>query len=213
MSVAPAARHRARAAAAAPRAGSRRRRETTAAGLAGAAALLLTIARPALAQNDSAGPRPGVAPAPSATAGAVPVRAPVPGLVRWGKWGAASLAVGLTILGIHQHDVADRAFAALVGYCGTVTCTLAGDGSYADPTAEATYQRVVRNDRAARVSFITGQIAAAGSAALFVLQLLHPTEEPNIPYHGLQVDSKDGMLRVGWRIPVGTLTGKRGGDE
>lgn len=172
--------------------------------LAVAAVLLAALARPAAAQTDSAS-RPDArasAAVPAPPRAAAPAASAVPGAVRWGKWAAASLAAGFTVLGIHQHDVADRAFASLVGYCGTVTCTLAADGRYADPAAEATYQRVVRNDRSARAWFIAGEAAAVGTAALFVVQLLHPTEEPNIPYSGLQVDSRNGVLRLSVRIPV-----------
>jgi len=142
------------------------------------------LARPALAQIDSA------------------VAAPYhnPAGVKWGKWAAAVLAVGATALGVHQHNAGNNAYADLVGYCGAVTCSIGPDGRYVDPHAETTYQKVVRDDRTARAWIIGGQIAALGSAVLFVVELGHRTEPPNIPFNGLLVESDRGVTRVGYRL-------------
>jgi len=67
-------------------------------------------------------------------------------LIRWGKWAAAAAAVGFTTLGIRQHNAGDAAFSDLVHYCRANLCTLTPAGRYADPQAEARYQRVVRDE-------------------------------------------------------------------
>jgi hypothetical protein len=165
-----------------------------------AAALAGTLLpAPARAQADTATTMGDTVPSPRA----------VPAAVRWGKWAAAAAAVGLTIEGIERHNAANAAFGHLVGYCGATTCTLGSDGRYADPGAEALYQRVVRGDRAARVWLVTGQLAAVGSAVLFVMDLIRPHEEPNIPYSGLLIETGRGVTRVGVRIPVDIRLGER----
>ena len=152
------------------------------AGLALAAAL---AARPALAQSDSA------------------AAYRTPPAITWGKWAAAALAVGSTALGIHQHYAGNDAYRNLVLYCGgAITCSIGPDGRYADGRAEATYQQVVRDDRSARAWLVLGQVAAIGTAVLFVLELRHESGPPNIPFSGLLVESGDGVTRVGYRIPV-----------
>ncbi len=164
--------------------------------LPAALVLLAVAAAPApplaLAQNDSAPPAPyRIAPA-----------------VTWGKWAAAAVAVGSTVLGIRQHNAGNNAYADLVMYCGEViTCSIGPDGRYVDAWAEATYQQVVRDDRSARAWLIVGQVAAVGTAVLFILELKHETGPPNIPYSGLMVESEDGVTRVGVRIPL-RLTGR-----
>ncbi len=125
-----------------------------------------------------------------------------PFAVHWGKWAAAAAAVGFTALGIHEHDAGDAAYDALVSYCGTVPCPFASDGRYADTRAEALYQRVVRDDRSARAWLVGGQLAAVGSAVLFVIELTRERPEPNIPYSGFLVESGRHGMRIGWRIPL-----------
>ncbi len=160
------------------------------------------------AQSDtaaSAGP-----PAMRVHADSVPAVRPAPAVLGWSKWAAAGLAAGFVTLGIERHNAGNAAFRALISYCGrTATCTIASDGRYADPTAEATYQRVVRADRAARGWLIAGQVTAVGGAVLFVLDLMRQREPGNIPYSGLLVESGGGATRVGWRIPVRIGTGRR----
>jgi hypothetical protein len=160
--------------------------------LFGLALALVVPLRPALAQRDTL----------------IPARPPS-AVVSWGKWGTAALAVGLTVLGIRRHNAGNRAYGALIGYCGgAVVCDLETDGRYADPEAEAFYQSVVRHDRAARAWLVAGQLTAVGSAALFVVDLLHHREPPNIPFAGLLVESGHGVTRVGVRIPVRVPTGR-----
>ncbi len=125
-----------------------------------------------------------------------------PPAIKWGKWAAAALAVGATALGVHQHNAGNNAYADLVEYCGALTCSIGPDGRYVDARPEATYQRVVRDDRSARAWIVGGQLAALGSAVLFVLELGHRTGPPNIPFNGLLVESGNGVTRVGYRVPV-----------
>jgi hypothetical protein len=134
---------------------------------------------------------------------APPARRETPFAIMWGKWATAALAVGFTALGVHQHNAGDAAYTSLINYCRDAgPCPLAPDGRYANPQAEAMYQRVVRNDRSARGWLIGGQVAAVGSAVLFVLQLSRNREPPNIPYSGLLVESGAHGARLGWRIPL-----------
>jgi hypothetical protein len=121
-------------------------------------------------------------------------------MIKWGKWAAAAAAASFTALGIRQHNAGDAAFRDLVAYCRTTLCALTPQGRYADPQAEARYQRVVRDDRSARAWLIGGQVAAIGSALLFVLELRHGREPPNIPYSGLMVESGADGARLGWRV-------------
>jgi len=194
--------------------GVARRARGCAAALGAAGLLLAPLARPAVAQSDTTAVAPPAAvpsgaaaqPAPSQSAEPAPYRTP-PG-IKWGKWGAALLAVAATGIGVHQHNAGNNAYATLVRYCGNVTCTIGSDGRYQDGFAEGTYQQVVRDDRSARAWIVAGQLAAVGSAVLFVLELRHTSEPPNVPYSGLVVESERGMTRIGWRVPVRILTGR-----
>lgn len=159
-------------------------------------ALLLcaAIASAASAQNTAPGP--------------IPVQqagSEVPFAVRWGKWGAAALFLGFTAAGLVEHQAADNDFEALRQFCITSgACQIGSDGRYLDARAEQRYATVVHGDRVARAMFISGQVALAGAAALFVVELMKEKGTRNIPYSGLLVaPSRDG-LRVGWRFTVGS---------
>jgi hypothetical protein len=173
----------------------------TSAVAAGAVALAV-LAGPARAQSDTTRPAPAEPPAMGVPRDTVPVQRPAPAVVGWGKWVAAALAAGFTAVGVEQHNSGNAAFRSLIAYCGQAVCSLASDGRYADPAAEATYQRVVRADRAARAWLVAGQLTAVGTAVLFVVDLMRQREPANIPYHGLLLESADGVTRVGIRIPV-----------
>lgn len=131
---------------------------------------------------------------------APPAERETPFAIKWGKWTTAALAVGFTALGIRQHNDGDAAYHALIDRCRTIPCPFGPDGRYADAAAEALYQRVVRDDRSARGWLVGGQIAAVGSAVLFVLELSRNREPPNIPYSGFLVESDARGARVGWRV-------------
>jgi hypothetical protein len=139
------------------------------------------------------------APRPLPAQEAPPTRG-TPPVIKWGKWMAAAAAVSFTAMGVERHRAGDAAFRDLVRYCQQTLCTLTPDGRYADPGAEGRYQHVVRADRAARAWLIGGQIAAIGTAVLFVLELRRSTEPPNIPYSGLVIRSGAHGMQVGWGI-------------
>jgi len=160
-----------------------------------ALAALCVAPRPAAAQTDTTTAPPAAAAAPAQV---------TPASIRYGKWAAAALAVGATAIGIHQHNAGNNAYGALVEYCGQIaTCTIAPDGRYADPKAEATYQQVVRDDRSARAWLVVGQVSAVGAAVLFVLQLRNAAGPPNIPFAGLLVEPSLRQTKVGFRVGVG----------
>ena len=129
----------------------------------------------------------------------------VPFLVRWGKWGAALLFAGFTAYGALEHEQANEDYSQLRQFCLDIgPCTIGPDGRYIDPNAEALYQEVVQGDRTARASFIGGQIALAGAAALFVVELSRSKGTENIPYNGLVVAPSPYGLKVGWRLSFGS---------
>jgi hypothetical protein len=127
-----------------------------------------------------------------------------PGGIKYGKWAAAAIAALTTAVGVHEHNAGNNAYAALVGYCSQIAvCRIAPDGRYADARAEAAYQQVVRDDRAARVWLVAGQVSAVGAAVLFVLELRHVAGPPNIPFNGLLVEPGLRQTKVGFRVGVG----------
>ena len=127
-------------------------------------------------------------------------RAQPPAIVHYGKWGAAALFAGLTSLGVLEHDRANSAFDRLTAFCLNVgPCGIGPDGRYANPAAESRYQEVVRGDRAARAFLLSGQVALAGTAALFILDLMKEHGTPNIPFSGLLLEP-GRQTRLGWRL-------------
>jgi hypothetical protein len=132
----------------------------------------------------------------------VPLPARAPALVHYGKWAALGLAAGFTILGARTHDRADRDFSALLRYCsGSTPCPLGADGRYADPAAEAIYRRVRAGDRAAGSWLVGGEVALAGGAVLFVMELMRKTGPENIPYSPYIVAGRFGTL-VGLQLAL-----------
>jgi hypothetical protein len=139
-----------------------------------------------------------VAGASAQTPAPEPGRAPA--LVHYGKWAALGLAAGLTILGARTHDRADRDYTTLLRYCsGSAPCPIAADGRYADPAAEALYRRVRAGDRAAGAWLVGGEVALAGGAVLFVMELMRTKGPENIPYSPYIVAGRFGT-RVGFQL-------------
>jgi len=127
---------------------------------------------------------------------------PTPALVHYGKWGAAALFATFTALGVVEHNRANARFEDLRRFCFDVgPCTIGADGRYADAQAEARYQAVVSGDRAARTWLISGQVALAGAAALFVVELLKEKGTQNIPSSGLEITPTPTGTRIGLRLP------------
>jgi len=144
------------------------------------------------------------APARAQTSAAPPARERAPALVKWGKWGASVVFVGLTAQGISRHDAADAAYRRLTGYCRTGgSCVLGPDGTYADPRSEAFYQDVASGDRAARAWLIAGQAALVGAVALFIVELSYEHGPGNIPYEpqAYVAPGRGGVL-VGMRVSL-----------
>jgi hypothetical protein len=130
----------------------------------------------------------------------VPTRAPA--LVHYGKWAAFGLAAGFFILGAGTHDRADRDFTSLLRYCrDSGPCPIGADGRYANPTAEALYQRVRSGDRAAGAWLLGGEAALAGGAVLLVMELRSKKGAENIPYSPYVAAGRLGTrigLQVAW---------------
>ncbi|MGD0485421.1 MAG: hypothetical protein ABSB58_12345, partial [Gemmatimonadales bacterium] len=116
---------------------------------------------------------------------------------------AFGLAAGLTILGARTHDRADRDYASLLRYCSSSgPCPIGADGRYANPTAEALFQRVRAGDRAAGAWLVGGEVALAGGAVLFVMELRRERGTANIPYSPYIAAGRFGTLvglQMAWR--------------
>jgi hypothetical protein len=142
----------------------------------------------------------GTLPAQTPT-GAARERAPA--AVRWGKWGAAALFVGLTAYGASLHNEANGDYRALIDWCqgGGGSCVLGADGTYTDPRSETLYQSSIDGDRAARAWLIAGQVALVGAVALFITELQYTHGPENIPFEPrLQVMPGPGGPRLGLRL-------------
>jgi hypothetical protein len=127
------------------------------------------------------------------------------GVVHYGKWVTAALAVTFTALGAHEHTNSNGVFRRLLDLChaNNADCTLAPDGSYLTPAAEQLYQASVRFDRRARLRLVLGQASLLASAGLFLADLGHHAGGPdNIPFHALKlsVDPRTGATLVGVRL-------------
>ena len=126
------------------------------------------------------------------------------GLVHYGKWVSAALAVTLTGLGAHEYASSDDAFSQLFGICRAdpTRCALAPSGSYVDPASEELYQSSLYYERRARVRLLAGQASLLLAAGLFLADHGRRASDPdNIPYRGLVVVEQDaGGARVGVRV-------------
>jgi hypothetical protein len=132
-----------------------------------------------------------------------PEPARTPALIHYGKWAALGLAAGFFILGARTHDRADRDFTSLLRYCSdSGPCPIGADGRYANPTAEALYQRVRSGDRAAGAWLLGGEAALAGGAVLLVMELRSKKGAENIPYSPYVASGRFGTrigLQWAWR--------------
>ena len=127
------------------------------------------------------------------------------GLVHYGKWVTAALAVTFTALGAHEHTNSNESFRQLLHLChaNNANCTLAPDGSYLTPSAEQLYQTSLSFDRRARLRLLVGQASLLASAGLFLADLgRHAGGPDNIPYPPvkLSVDARTGAALVGFRV-------------
>lgn len=125
--------------------------------------------------------------APSARAAAQnPAATRVPPVATYGKWVLLAGSVGLNLLALHEHHLADDTFRELTDICTAADhsrCLTGADGAYLDPAAETIYQRSLSADRRARTWLVAGETVLLGSAALFVWELSRPKgRDPNIPF-------------------------------
>jgi hypothetical protein len=138
---------------------------------AAAVLALVALATPLAAQQ--AAPRP---PAPGHGS---------PFLVQWGKWATAAVAVTFTALGAREHHYSDIEWNQLLAICrnNNADCTLGPSGRYVNANPELLYQASLQFDRRARRWLLGAQAVALATAALFISDLRHHTDEPgNIPF-------------------------------
>ena len=126
------------------------------------------------------------------------------GLVHYGKWMSAALAVTFTGLGAREHASSDDAFSQLLQTCraDSAKCAIDPSGGYVNPASEALYQTSIHHERRARVRLLAAQASLLLAAGLFLADHGRGEEGPdNIPYHGLVfVDPEAGGARVGMRV-------------
>jgi len=144
---------------------------------AAAVLALVALATPLAAQQ--AAPRP-----PSAGHGS-------PFLVHWGKWAAAAAAVTFTAMVAREHHYSDIEWNQLLGICrnNNADCTVGPSGRYLKANPELLYQASLQFDRRARRWLLGAQAAALATAALFITDLRHHSDEPgNIPFKPVSVE-------------------------
>jgi len=161
-------------------------------------AVLGVLGVPAAARAQASSP--ALAPLPAQAPSPAPTRPPA--VVRIGKWAALGLAAGFTAMGAVTHDRADEHYHSLLDYCRAHgPCPLRADGRYDNASAEAMFQRVRGDDRAARAWLAGGQVALVGSAVLFIMELQRKKEPENIPFAPYLDAGKSGTL-VGLQVSV-----------
>jgi hypothetical protein len=127
------------------------------------------------------------------------------GLVHYGKWVSAALAVTFIGLGAREHASSDDAFSQLLDSCHAdpANCALSPSGSYVNPASEQLYQMSTHFERRARVRLLAGQASLLLAAGLFLADHGRHADEPdNIPYHGLTVavEPQAGAARLGVQL-------------
>jgi hypothetical protein len=123
-------------------------------------------------------------------------RPPAPGhgsrfLVHWGKWAAAAAAITFTAMGAREHHYSDIEWNQLLAICrnNNADCTVGPSGRYLNANPELLYQASLQFDRRARRWLLGAQAAALATAALFITDLRHHTDEPgNIPFKPVSLE-------------------------
>jgi hypothetical protein len=158
-------------------------------------ALIVAAALAGLAPVLAAQERPAPAPPQGWTRAAV----------HHGKWAAAAVALGFTVLAAREHRNADDNWQQLRELCQSVNaaCQVRNDGQYVSSTAEQLYQQTLYYDRRARRRLIVGQVSLLTTAALFILDLRNQRRgPPNIPFHGLEMTAEPAGSGARLRIRV-----------
>jgi hypothetical protein len=112
-------------------------------------------------------------------------------LVHWGKWATAAGAIAFTALGAREHHYSDVEWNQLLDICrnNNADCMVGSNGRYANGNAELLYQSSIRFDARARRWLLGAQAAALATAALFISDLRHHTDEPgNIPFKPVSLE-------------------------
>lgn len=129
--------------------------------------------------------------------------------LRVAKWGSLAVALATAGVGLATHRNADKEYRALEKICaedGARCRERRPDGAYADPELERRYQKVLDNDRAARLALLASQIGVAASVVFFILDLSPDGSPPNIPYEPQRFDvgaRPDGALELRLRLLPG----------
>jgi hypothetical protein len=134
---------------------------------------------------------------PSASA---PQRPGVPPVVRIGKWATLAGSVFFGISAYNAHQDAESSYDELLDRCRTVdfSCLLDENNTYLDPLSERLYDDSQAADRRAAKSLIASEILFVATAAGFIWDLTHRTEEPeNIPFIP-RITQTRSETRVAW---------------
>lgn len=123
-------------------------------------------------------------------------RPPAPGhgsrfLIHWGKWAAAAGAISFTAMGAREHHYSDVEWNQLLDICrnNNADCMVGSNGRYVNNDAELLYQASIKFDGRARRWLLGAQAAALATAALFITDLRHHTNEPgNIPFKPVSLE-------------------------
>jgi hypothetical protein len=112
-------------------------------------------------------------------------------LVHWGKWAVAAGAVTFTAMGAREHHYSDLEWNQLLDICqnNNADCMVGPNGRYLNGSAELLYQASLQFDRRARRWLLGAQAAALATAALFIADLRHHSDEPgNIPFKPVSLE-------------------------
>ena len=126
-------------------------------------------------------------------------------LVHWGKWATAASAIAFTAMGAREHHYSDVEWNQLLDICrnNNADCMVGPNGRYVNANAELLYQASLGFDRRARRWLLGAQGTALITAALFISDLRHHSDEPeNIPFKPVSLEvspTRDGA-HLGMRI-------------
>ncbi|HEX7049123.1 MAG TPA: hypothetical protein VF188_02840 [Longimicrobiales bacterium] len=164
---------------------------------------LIAALRPALAftqDTTRAGPQPDAATRPVRTDAWRPLR-----VAKWATLGTAILSVGYgfaaSLAADTRYDRIEAACAAADARCERRSAS----GAYADAQLQRLHDEAQRLDGRARLALLAGQVAAAASVLLFILDLQENPAPPNVPYEPPRIrlaPSTDGGARLTVRVPV-----------
>lgn len=126
------------------------------------------------------------------------------GVVHYGKWLSAALAVTFTGLAAREHANSDDAYRQLLDACrsNAAQCALTPGGTYVNAASEELYQTSVQYQQRARAWLLAGQASLLLTAGLFLADHGRRGNEPgNVPYPGfVVVEPRVNGARVGMRF-------------